>query len=442
MRPQGLDVRSVDRQRAGEQALHECELLGAADPQRAGPISLTRGLTCTLSPARLPGMSHLDNGIWRTNVEFPTDKSGAFTRDATTFRDHDVVAAPGRYQLYVSYACPWAHRTLIARALLGLESAIGVSIVHPFMGDDGWTFDAMDGVVPDPILGASKLWEVYRAAKADFTGRVTVPVLWDRERATIVNNESREILRLMTTVLAPLGHGRLDLAPVALRPAIETALDAMYPTVNNGVYRCGFAKTQAAYDRAVEELFVALDAWVSEGKPPPASRVPTLGTKTLVPADRIGFPKIPGLAIADFVNSVALFGDWVEPKESAPSPYRPLVSKVAADGNEIAGLRLPGIEVPLATYTGWNLYKAPFTEGELCDRDGSYSPLPATKKEREASGDPRASLEERYGTHANYVKKVASSARALVRERLLLAEDAERYVKAASNESVAKLFAR
>jgi len=261
MRPQGLDVRSVDRQRAGEQALHECQLLGAADPQRAGPISLTRGLTCTLSPARLPGMSHLDNGIWRTNVEFPTDKSGAFTRDATTFRDHDVVAAPGRYQLYVSYACPWAHRTLIARALLGLESAIGVSIVHPFMGDDGWTFDAMDGVVPDPILGASKLWEVYRAAKADFTGRVTVPVLWDRERATIVNNESREILRMMTTVLAPLGHGRLDLAPVALRPAIETALDAMYPTVNNGVYRCGFAKTQAAYDRAVEELFVALDAW-------------------------------------------------------------------------------------------------------------------------------------------------------------------------------------
>jgi putative glutathione S-transferase len=206
-------------------------------------------------------MGHLEDGIWRSGAEFPTDKSGAFTRAATTFRDHDVVATPGRYHLYVAFACPWAHRTLIARSLLALESAIDVSIVHPYMGDDGWTFDAHDGVVPDPILGAHKLWEIYRAAKSDFTGRVTVPVLWDRERATIVNNESREILRMLATVFAPLGGRRLDLSPVALRPAIDAAIDAMYPTVNNGVYRCGFARTQAAYDRAVEELFVALDAW-------------------------------------------------------------------------------------------------------------------------------------------------------------------------------------
>jgi hypothetical protein len=193
---------------------------------------------------------------------------------------------------------------------------------------------------------------------------------------------------------------------------------------------------------ALRALLVALDAWVSQGRPPPASRVPTLSAKTLVNADKTGFPRIPGIAVADFVNSVALFGDWVNPKETAPSPYRSMVARVASDGNEIAGLRLPDIEAPLATYTGWNLYKAPFTEGELCDRDGSYSPLPATQKERMDKGDPRPSLEERYGTHAGYVKKVEAAARTLVRDRLLLAEDAERYLKAAREESVAKLFAR
>ncbi len=193
---------------------------------------------------------------------------------------------------------------------------------------------------------------------------------------------------------------------------------------------------------ALRALLVALDAWVSQGRPPPASRVPTLGTRTLVTADKTGFPRIPGLAVADFVNSIALYGDWVNPKETAPSPYRPMVARVASDGNENAGLRLPDIEAPLATYTGWNLYKAPFTEGELCDRDGSYSPLPATSKERIDKGDPRRSLEERYGTHANYVKKIEAAARTLVRDRLLLAEDAERYLKAARDESVARLFSR
>ena len=193
---------------------------------------------------------------------------------------------------------------------------------------------------------------------------------------------------------------------------------------------------------ALRALLVALDAWVSQGRPPPASRVPTLAARTLVNADKTGFPRIPGMMVADFVNSIALYGDWVNPKETAPSPYRPMVAKVAPDGNEIAGLRLPDIDAPLATYTGWNLYKAPFTEGELCDRDGSYSPLPATQKERMDKGDPRPSLEDRYGTHANYVKKLEAAARTLVRDRLLLAEDAERYMKAARDESVAKLFAR
>jgi hypothetical protein len=179
---------------------------------------------------------------------------------------------------------------------------------------------------------------------------------------------------------------------------------------------------------------VALDEWV-DGKAPPASRVPTLGTGTLVPSAKIGFPKIPGVQVATFVNDVALFGDWVQPREVSPSPYRPLVSKVDADGNEAAGIRLPDIAVPLATYTGWNLYKAPFTAGELCDRDGSYLAIEALEAARKAKGDPRASLEKRYGSHAAYVKKVEAAAQALVKDRLLLAEDAERFVKAAQARS-------
>jgi hypothetical protein len=183
---------------------------------------------------------------------------------------------------------------------------------------------------------------------------------------------------------------------------------------------------------ALRALLVALDEWV-DGKAPPASRVPTLANGNLVTAAKTGFPKIPGVAVANFVNDVALFGDWVHPREVMPSPYRPMVSKVDADGNEIAGIRLPDIAVPLATYTGWNLYKAPFTAGELCDRDGSYITLEASEAARRAKGDPRISLEKRYGNHAAYVKRVEATAKTLVKERLLLAEDAERYVKAAQD---------
>jgi hypothetical protein len=172
-----------------------------------------------------------------------------------------------------------------------------------------------------------------------------------------------------------------------------------------------------------------------DGKAPPASRVPTLAAGTLVAPGKTGFPKIPGVQVATFVNDVALFGDWVHPREVSPSPYRPLVSRVDADGNEVAGIRLPDIAVPLAGYTGWNLYKAPFTAGELCDRDGSYLALEASESARRAKGDPRASLEKRYGGHAAYVKRVEAAAQALLKERLLLAEDAERYVKAAQARS-------
>lgn len=184
---------------------------------------------------------------------------------------------------------------------------------------------------------------------------------------------------------------------------------------------------------ALRALLMALDEWVTAGKAPPPSNVPTIAAKTLVPPDKSGFPKIPGVAVAGVVNEVALFGDWVHPRESGPSPYRPLVAKVDADGNEAAGIRLPDIAVPLATYTGWNLYKAPFTEGELCDRDGSFIEFAKTKSERAAKNDPRPALEERYATHDAYVKKVEAAARSLVKQRLLLAEDAERYVKAAQD---------
>ena len=193
---------------------------------------------------------------------------------------------------------------------------------------------------------------------------------------------------------------------------------------------------------ALRALLVALDEWVSIGRTPPASRVPTLAAKTLVDAKNTGFPRVPGLAVADIVNEIAQFGDWVNPRETGPSPYRPLVASVGSDGNEVAGIRLPDIAEPLATYTGWNLYKAPFTEGELCDRDGSYLPLPATKAERDAKADPRPSLEERYGSHANYALKLEAAVQTLVRERFLLVEDAERFIKASKEDGVVKRFAR
>jgi hypothetical protein len=181
---------------------------------------------------------------------------------------------------------------------------------------------------------------------------------------------------------------------------------------------------------ALRALLVALDAWVSEGTPPPASRVPTLASKTLVETTKTGFPTLPDTAVAQFGNEIALFGDWINPKE-VPSPYRPLVSAVDADGNEVSGIRLPDIAVPLGTYTGWNLYKRPFTEGELCDRDGSYVSFEKTETDRAAKKDPRPSIEKRYGDHSAYVEKIIEATRNLVNERLLLPDDADAYVKAA-----------
>ncbi|HJR00918.1 MAG TPA: alpha/beta hydrolase domain-containing protein [Methylomirabilota bacterium] len=187
---------------------------------------------------------------------------------------------------------------------------------------------------------------------------------------------------------------------------------------------------------ALRALLTALDRWVSDGVEPPPSRVPTLAGRTLVPPDDTGFPSIPGVRRVLEVNRLVLFGDWTAPrpepaKAYRPLVYRPLVSRVDGDGNEVAGIRLPAIAVPLGTHTGWNVYRDPFPDGELCDRDGTFAAFARTRADRLAAGDPRPSLEERYGSHDAYVARVEVVTAALVGARLLLAEDADRIRDAA-----------
>jgi hypothetical protein len=190
---------------------------------------------------------------------------------------------------------------------------------------------------------------------------------------------------------------------------------------------------------ALRALLVALSEWV-DGKAPPPSQTPRLANNTLVAVEKLLFPAIPGVAVARKVSEFGVLTDWTKPAMDMSKPYRPLVTNVDADGNETSGIRLPEIAVPLGTYAGWNLYKAPYVEGELCDRDGTYIPFAATRAEREARNDPRLSLEERYGTHAAYVRKVEEAAQKLVSERLLLKEDAERLVAKAMSPEVAKIL--
>lgn len=210
-------------------------------------------------------MGMLVNGVWQDAVY--ANKSGEFVRNETVFRDwvradgsSRFKAEPGRYHLYVSLACPWAHRTLILRALKGLEDAISLSIVDPYMGPDGWSFSERRGCIPDSVNGAALLREVYLKARPDFTGRVTVPVLWDKKTAAIVNNESSEIIRMFNREFDACAQRDLpDLYPEALRPQIEHWNGIIYRTVNNGVYRAGFATAQDKYEAAVRELFATLD---------------------------------------------------------------------------------------------------------------------------------------------------------------------------------------
>jgi putative glutathione S-transferase len=204
-------------------------------------------------------MGQLVDGTWHTGWYEP-DAHGAFQRPATRFRARPAEITAGRYHLYAAWACPWAHRTLITRSLRGLADAISVTMVDPHMGDDGWMFRPDE---PDPISGAFLLRDVYVRADRNYTGRVTVPVLWDRETHTIVNNESRDVMRIFDLDFAPLAKNAYEttLAPPELISCIDEVLDAIYAPINNGVYRAGFAGSQAAYDGAVRELFTALAHW-------------------------------------------------------------------------------------------------------------------------------------------------------------------------------------
>ena len=173
-------------------------------------------------------------------------------------------AAPGRYHLYVSFACPWAHRTLIMRALKGLKHLVSLSVVHWRMLDQGWTFADGPGVIPDPVLGARTLYQIYLAADRSYTGHVTTPVLWDKLTGTIVNNESAEIIRMFNAAFDEVGACPGDYYPAALREEIDALNERIYETVNDGVYKAGFATAQTAYEVAVGKLFETLE-WL-EGR--------------------------------------------------------------------------------------------------------------------------------------------------------------------------------
>ncbi|MFT4881512.1 MAG: putative glutathione S-transferase [Salinirussus sp.] len=216
-------------------------------------------------------MNMLVDGEWVTDTYEETDDNGEFQRQETMFRDRieddpDARFQPeaGRYHLYVSYACPWAHRTLLVRALKGLEDDISVDVVDPYRGEDGWQFTPEKaGCTTDTVNGSDYLREVYQAADGDVTGRVTVPVLWDKQEETIVNNESEEIIRMLDTEFGDIATRDVDLYPEGYQEEVDRVIEAIYEPVNNGVYRCGFADSQAAYDEAAEELFSALDHWDS-----------------------------------------------------------------------------------------------------------------------------------------------------------------------------------
>jgi putative glutathione S-transferase len=210
-------------------------------------------------------MGLLIDGVWKDEWYDTAKTGGRFVRGDSAFRDRvtadgssGFAAEPGRYHLYVSLACPWAHRTLIFRRLKGLEDAISLSIVDPHMGRDGWTFSDGPGCIPDTVNGARHLHEIYTLAKPAYSGRVTVPVLWDRQRRTIVNNESAEIIRMLNTEFDAFGDASRDFYPAELRAEIDQLNALIYPKVNNGVYRCGFATTQEAYEEAFAELFETL----------------------------------------------------------------------------------------------------------------------------------------------------------------------------------------
>lgn len=221
-------------------------------------------------------MGLLVDGEWHDKWYDTKKSDGKFVRDQAGFRNWvtaDGSAGPsgeggfkaeaGRYHLYVSHACPWAHRTMIFRALKRLEDMISISVVNWVMKENGWTFEEGDGVIADPIHNANFMHQVYTAAKPDMSGRVTVPVLWDKQTNTIVSNESSEIIRMFNSAFNGIGAKEGDYYPHALREEIDAINERVYNTVNNGVYKSGFATTQEAYEEAVVPLFESLD-WLDD----------------------------------------------------------------------------------------------------------------------------------------------------------------------------------
>ncbi|MBX2835678.1 MAG: glutathione S-transferase family protein [Gammaproteobacteria bacterium] len=212
-------------------------------------------------------MGLLIDGVWQDTWYDTKESGGRFVRSDAQYRD--AVTADGssgfkaeadRYHLFVSYACPWAHRTLIYRSIKGLTEMIDVSVVHWYMAEKGWTFQTEDdGIVKDKLFGSEYMYEVYLAANEHYSGRVTVPVLWDKQSNTIVSNESSEIIRMFNTEFDALGATPGNYYPDAKRDEIDSLNERIYETLNNGVYRSGFATTQTAYEEAVSPLFDTLD---------------------------------------------------------------------------------------------------------------------------------------------------------------------------------------
>lgn len=213
------------------------------------------------------GLGLLSEGKWISERD-QEDEKGRFIRPSTTFR-HQITAdgssgfkaEPGRYHLYICWACPWAHRTAIMRKLKRLEDVIGLSVVAPEIDQNGWEFSDEPGCIPDTVNHTDYLWEIYLKAEPDYSGRVTVPVLWDTQTRKIVNNESREIIRMFDTQFDAIAQKDVNFYPEDLQDKIDQTIDAIYQPINNGVYRAGFATQQSAYEEAVTELFDALDGW-------------------------------------------------------------------------------------------------------------------------------------------------------------------------------------
>ena len=221
-------------------------------------------------------MGLLQKGKWVDRWYDTKSTDGHFIRKESQFRnwitkDGSVgktgkggfKAENNRYHLYVSYACPWAHRTLIFRSLKGLEKIISLSIVNWFMGKNGWTFEEGDGVIPDRLNKTKFLYQIYTIADPDYSGRVTVPILWDKKTNAIVSNESSEIIRMFNSAFDEIGAEEGDFYPVNIRDKIDSLNDRIYKSLNNGVYQCGFATSQEAYEKAVYPLFETLD-WIEK----------------------------------------------------------------------------------------------------------------------------------------------------------------------------------